>query len=116
MTDEDVVRKFQSVVGCGIIRTIEFSNGIWKKQYRLTIGDKDDVGRVLTKILPLLGQRRTEKAKSALLRLADNPGRLSKRSECKRGHPLPESLKAYGPDGKRRCRLCKHARDHGVKV
>ena len=85
MTDEDVVRRLHSITGLGHITTRE--NGDYKPSWDWRVTKHDDSARLLEAMLPLLGQRRTRKAREAIDWLRENPPRRLW-TECKRGHPL----------------------------
>ena len=65
MTDEDVVLKFQEVMGCGTVHQYKgdcFSKPHHKTAWYWQIGSKKDVRNCLSNMLPYLGSRRAHKA------------------------------------------------------
>ena len=64
MTDFDVIRKFQDVVGCGSTYPVHKSreNPKWKDQLLWREGNKNQVIRILSSFLPYFGTRRAHKA------------------------------------------------------
>lgn len=76
MTDRDVVEEFCRIVECGKVSLEQRRTPPRKNCWYWTIGNRNDVERILTMFLPRLGSRRTGKA---LLTLAE----ISKRrAEC----------------------------------
>lgn len=65
MADEDVVQRFAAVVGTGKVDELR-RRGEKKTMYRWKISRRSEVERVLTDLLPYLGQRRTGVALKAL--------------------------------------------------
>lgn len=82
MTDEDVVRRFQAVVGSGTIRLEPQSEARHKALHRWSVASRDEVRRLLTIMLEtgLLGERREARARLALTRLETNRGHYSSRT------------------------------------
>ena len=76
MTDFDVVQKFQEVVGSGSTYYVHHSrqNPKWKDQLMWREGNKEQVIRILSAMLPYFGLRRAYKALNILddLELATN--------------------------------------------
>ena len=66
MTDLDVVEKFHSVFGVGNIRPILDSHPNHKDQWRWCIYAKSEVVRIVSLMLPYLGNRRAYKALNIL--------------------------------------------------
>lgn len=62
MCDEDVVRRAHAIAGVGTVRWVRPGRENWSPQWRFTTGARDDIHQMLTRLLPYLGERRTEKA------------------------------------------------------
>lgn len=65
MTDEDVVRRLQEVLGCGSVTGPHFRKD-WKPTWSWKSAAQGDVTHVLALFLPYLGLRRKAKALEAL--------------------------------------------------
>lgn len=65
-TDEDVVRRFAAIVGCGSIHPQTKRRDHWKLQWKWACGEAGDVEKVLTWMLPHLGERRRARASEVL--------------------------------------------------
>jgi hypothetical protein len=105
MTDEDVVRRFHAVVGCGSVYEVDKKNPKWKQFYRWQSSRWPDIERVLTEFLPYLGERRRAAAEDMLGHPALPPG-SKPQTHCKRGHELTgDNLYLYR--GVRHCRACR---------
>jgi len=110
MTDEDTVRRFHKVVGCGTVahKAPPADKPEWKDFWRWQCASRADIAHVLSHMLPMLGERRSAKA----LELLANPARYGNernKSHCLKGHPLSgENL--YESGGRRHCRECR--REH----
>jgi hypothetical protein len=68
MTDEDLVRRFADIVGCGNVTVRAARNG-WRPSFIWCTADRYDVANVLGTLRPLLGERRGAKADEALARI-----------------------------------------------
>jgi DNA-binding transcriptional regulator WhiA len=66
MTDQDVVEKFRDVVGAGRITQRYTKDNYRKPQWRVRIGKREDVIRILSAMLPYFGNRRAYKALNIL--------------------------------------------------
>ena len=64
MTDKDVIQKFRDVMECGNVYYRERPNV--KPTWRWAVGNKRDVSRCLTLMLPFFGNRRAYKALNIL--------------------------------------------------
>jgi hypothetical protein len=64
MTDEDVLRRFCKVVGCGqvVSRDYDQAPNSTKRVFKWGVYDCTSVRRVLALFMPYLGKRRTAKA------------------------------------------------------
>lgn len=65
MSDEDVVRMFADIVGCGYV-VIDCPRSNRKRIWRWQLCRKSDIERVLNLFLPYLGDRRRAKALEVL--------------------------------------------------
>ena len=65
MTDLDTIRKLRGITGMGIIYTQKVT-GNRKPAWRWSVNRQAEVRELLTKILPHMGARRTEKIHEAL--------------------------------------------------
>lgn len=109
MCDEDVVRRFHSVVGAGTVRKRVPTNPRHSPTWIWTSHTWADIERILTQFLPYLGQRRRARAGEMLAAPAKTHWN-SRKTHCKRGHPLSGD-NLIGTAGKRHCRACKRAND-----
>ena len=68
MTDKDVIEDFAEVVGAKVLGPYNppTAKSNHKEFWRVTIGSKSEVKRVLSMLLPYLGQRRAYKALNCL--------------------------------------------------
>jgi hypothetical protein len=64
MTDKDVITKFRDIMDCGYV-TYRERPGV-KPTWRWRVGNKHDVARCLTLMLPFFGNRRAYKALNIL--------------------------------------------------
>ena len=111
MTDEDVVNKFASVVGCGKVRrrfppSVAFTGR--KPQFLWDVSTFEKAQAILAAFWPWLGERRRAKAIEALQR-----GRnvLSKNGRfCRKGHEFVQENTIL-VRGYRNCRICMRARN-----
>lgn len=102
MTDEDVVLRFQKIVGAGNIGTQQPKYEGSKLLYRWQTARWTEVERILHKLLPYLGERRAAAAHESL---AKPPPEKVPRTHCRRGHELtPENTYVY--KNARACRTC----------
>ena len=110
MADRDVIeavdRLYPSPSGLRM-RTFEHKKTQWVWQ----VSERDVVRGFLEGIRPYLYSRRTERLEAALARLAICYGPASKRTHCKRGHPLSGENLYRAPNGTRHCLTCNRARD-----
>lgn len=65
MNDLDILERLQSIFNCGKIYYRK-PRGNSKESWMWTVYRRDDLVRVATSVLPLLGKRRTEKVKEVL--------------------------------------------------
>lgn len=68
MTDEDVVRRFAAIVGCGSVREARFDliQEHWKKQWCWYVGNRHEVFATLSLLLDWLGTRRRDRAEEVM--------------------------------------------------
>ena len=106
MTDEDIICRVYATTGVGYVN---YREPIGKKSvWRWSVQKWSDVGNILETLLPLLGIRRAEKARIALLWLQEHPPKRLK-THCIRGHLLSgHNLRITEWHGQkhRRCRRC----------
>jgi len=75
MTDQDVMEKVFNIVGrVGSFRFYERKNPNHKGVWTWSLGNRDEVKRILLAILPWMGTRRSSKTEEALERLERNRG------------------------------------------
>lgn len=112
MTDEDVVRKFRSVVNCGEVSGPRDQGPGNKPIWKWRVRRHKDLTSVLDSFLPYLGERRHQRA--VLLKNDPAPpiGQWNRKEKCKRGHSLsdPETV-SIRANGERRCLLCNRERE-----
>lgn len=104
MTDEDVVRRFHSIVACGNVRRYHYPPRRLAWQWSVQGGA--DVLHVLGMLYPHLGARRQERAVEVIERAAKIG---EEDGYCKRGHDLSDARHLYLhlKSGKRHCRTCR---------
>jgi hypothetical protein len=68
MVDEDVVRKFHALVGCGNV-TSRPARGKWQTTFTWRASERWDVADVLRTLRPCMGRRRGSKADDAMVRI-----------------------------------------------
>ena len=107
MCDEDVVRRFHSIVGVGTVRfrPAPKTKKNWNDQWRWECSRWPHMKRVLTEFLPYLGERRRAKAEEMLAKPPKRWG-SEKKDECWRGHKFSGDNLYVAPDGRRNCRAC----------
>ncbi len=67
MTDLDVLKRFRDMAGgVGTIRPLKKYKSHHKNAWKLRVGDKENVSRLLSMMLPYLGNRRAYDALNAL--------------------------------------------------
>jgi len=108
MTDEDVVLRFADLMSCGTVRVVPRRDG-HKTLFQWRLYEWSELERVLRAMLPLLGERRAEKARALL---ADPPRRSgpTRWTSCLRGHELAGANLYVDPRGRRHCRACRRER------
>jgi hypothetical protein len=68
MVDEDVVRKFHALVGCGNVTSRPARSG-WQVTFTWRASERWDVAGVLRTLRPFMGRRRGDKADDAMVRI-----------------------------------------------
>ena len=84
MTDQDVVERFGAVVGCGLVRPVKRCRSIpehWKDQWRWTAVGLDAY-ELLQRLLPYLGNRRSERATEALAVYGERLENITRERVC----------------------------------
>jgi hypothetical protein len=72
-TDEDVLRRYHEAVGVGKFSgPFEYKNSV-KPLFRWRLNRQAEIHNLLTRMLPMLGQRRTEKAREILGWIENRP-------------------------------------------
>lgn len=103
MTDEDIVRKFHSIVKVGTIRKREFENK--KDAWIWTTQGFEKFQYIVALFWSFLGERRKSRATEILNLLKIRFD--SKKHFCKNGHPkIEENIYLY--KGQKHCRLCRN--------
>lgn len=116
MTDRDVVEEFCRVVGCGTVGPEKRLRPPQTKTVHVwTIGNRDDVERILLALLPRLGSRRKDKALTALAEIAARRAELFRTCEgCGTTFEAKRELARYCTEP---CRMrTYHAKYRGVPV
>lgn len=108
MTDDDVVRRFHTIIGTGSVSFVPGRKGR-KDAWRWTASGFRSGQYVIAVLWHQLGERRRTKALEVLFASAQAPAR--RKDFCKRGHDLsdPKTTAITPlPGGKvhRKCRLC----------
>jgi hypothetical protein len=104
MTDEDVVRRFHSIVQAGRVTLRRSKNERHKDQWAWECTRWADIENTLRRFLPYLGERRREAAEFSLAHPAFLP-----RTHCLKGHEFtPENTYVHPASGSRSCRECRH--------
>lgn len=113
MTDEDVVRRCQSISGLGTL-TPQKPSTAWNKPHhkpiwRWYVGRATDIHDLLTLVYPLMGARRQERIAECLA-LVKNVVPAEERTHCPHGHPYSGENLIVNERGHRKCRACITAR------
>jgi hypothetical protein len=66
MTDKDVVDRFAEYAGCGSVKFVKREKPHYKDQWLWSVSKKADVRRLLSDMLPYLGNRRAYKTLNVL--------------------------------------------------
>lgn len=115
MTDEDMVRRFHSIVGVGNVAGPSWHSGSTKPQWRWSATSKADAATVSDLFYPFLGERRRDALERAWHQFATQPEprrHKSEKTHCPAGHPYSGHnlvVRASQP-GSRRCRECERQR------
>jgi hypothetical protein len=107
MTDRDVVERVAAIVGLGHValrhRELQRPNGArWKAQWRWEAGGGKHLKDLLTRMMPLLGERRRARAAEVVAFIEAMPGRGSKSGRCGAHRRHHVRAARYGP----LCDLC----------
>ena len=74
MTDLDVIMRVHTLTGCGTVSLIRPARPDWKPQHRWRVCRATDISRIMTLLVPYLGERRQEKA-AEFFEWAESPER-----------------------------------------
>ncbi len=115
MTDQDVVERFASIMGCGSIRKGQPGTGGEKPIYEWCVYEAERVREIVELLRPHLGIRRLAKAEEVLRLGADIQSHNAKKTHCPAGHELVgdnlilEPIRRSGDRQyfARRCRECR---------
>jgi hypothetical protein len=121
MTDEDVVRRFATVVGCGKVRgPVNRGNPEHKPMFEWYIQRRKHVLALIELFWPYMGTRRRAKAQEILDLNEARP--LEERTHCPQGHAYAgDNLRLEKITRKgvvywaRRCVTCRLAENRGAK-
>lgn len=113
MTDQDVVRRAHTVAGVGKVREKALLHRSGKRFWVWSVGRCDEAASLLELLLPMLGQRRSKRAREVLesYRNAPPPKRL--RTHCIHGHPFSDKNTRWDRSrgfNARVCRVCAISR------
>lgn len=113
MTDEDVLRRFHAIVGCGSLFSVKEHatwQPNWKPQWRWSASRWSDIRELHERFSPWLGERRRAKFVELLAHPPRDP-HARRKTHCKRGHPLDgPASNVYVVGTQRRCNHCRVAR------
>ena len=108
MTDTDVIERLRLVLGFGYLdKTRRLPSG--KIAYYWIVANQSQAAGLMMTLLPLMGQRRSEKIRECLVTWKKTPLRKALWTHCKNGHELsPENTRTIkeGKYLKRRCIRC----------
>jgi hypothetical protein len=116
MTDLDVIERvnalFPSIkIQVVVPKPVKAGYSQPKTQYAWRISKPDEVRRIITLMLPWLGERRTAKAREVLAHLDTRPGMggpQRSRTHCAQGHEYtPENTYIRPGTTHRHCRTCR---------
>ena len=116
MTDEDVVRRYQSIVGGTSIKRTENKLGLGNKTMFVTVLSGHKAIEVMKSVRPLMGLRRSQ-AIDDIITWYESKLRNGDRNMCKRGHDLTDS-NSYWLNintGSKNCKQCKIVRQRTKK-
>lgn len=111
MTDEDVLRRFHRLVGCGTVYGWDSSNKKHKKVWMWRCSKWVDLKPLLELLEPRMGVRRKDKIRLLLL---DPPKNTPTNTHCNKGHEWTPENTYVDARGWRNCRAC--ARDSARRM
>lgn len=118
MTDEDVVRRFQCILGCGSVYGPKMKKGATKPQWTYYVGRPEQIQRIAGLFRPYLGERRLAKLDECLSAYSAQPPRGNwqrEKTHCPRGHEYTEeNTVRYPSQYARRCKTCE--REQGKRA
>jgi hypothetical protein len=110
-TDLDVIEHAARIVSMPKVYG-PYGNGVSKNtgiphklKYRVQVHGKKAASWMMT-LFPLMGTRRKEQIKKALLAWRERPVFRGDRTNCPKGHPLSGGNLYVNPRGERSCRQC----------
>lgn len=111
MTDKDIIERFYKIIKKGSVtgpyKVKDINKHGYKNTWRWGLFDGKEVRSVLLQWIPVLGNRRQEKALLAIERLK-NLGERKAREFCYKGHPWNKENTYISP--KRNFRMCRECR------
>lgn len=110
MTDEDVVRKFHSIVGIGTVKAAKNPTNGGKTMWCWGTGRCEDAAWIIEQMLPHFCSRRAARARQVLESYAKVPPPKRLRTHCKYGHPFSgDNISVDMSTGtpRRVCRRCR---------
>jgi len=121
MNDADVVKHAMEIAGVGQAREEErVRAGVSKTFYKWDVTRSEDAVMVMRRILPYMGERRSERIHECIKTFESltDYGEKNFRTQthCVRGHDfsIPGNVYIRPGDGKRRCQVCIVMRREGV--
>ena len=111
-TDEDVILRFQRVLGCGTVRGPFMKKGALKPQWSYYAGRAEHVQHIAAILRPYLGSRRSAKLEECLAAYAAQPPRGNgqrEKTHCPKGHPYTDAntVRYLSQPRSRRCKMCE---------
>lgn len=108
MSDEDVIRRAHAVAGVGRVSPRRALTKSGKRMWSWWVGRCDDAAALIETMLPLLGRRRSARARQVLDLYRNGPVPKRLRTHCKRGHPYSgDNLRIEVSPGRTPRRGCK---------
>ena len=109
MTDEDVVRKFHAMIGCGTVGNPIYHKTMphYKPHWDWQVSGSERVQAILAAFWVFLGDRRKSRAIEAI-QICSKQNRYGARTRhCSRGHEYSETNTAFVITRGRKARVCK---------